>query len=105
MRSMYGEYLYKCKVCGDESKTPTTQKMCSKCRYKDLVSKINSLCVSCKRKCKQTELIQIAKCPSYSPKTSREGLEGASEHTLLDSGADSFSIIKTLKKLKKRKKQ
>ena len=99
MISLYGERLWECKVCGEGIKTPTTQGMCSKCLHKDLVSKVNSLCAGCTKKCKQTELIQIAKCPDYTPKRSLDAQKGASELSFSDSG------VKTGKKPKKALKQ
>jgi hypothetical protein len=78
---------------------PFTRGICSSCMYKDLVSKVNSLCSTCKKKCNQTQLISIAKCPDYTPKSSPDPQKGASELSFSDSG------VKTGKKPKKALKQ
>ena len=104
MISFYGEKTYKCKVCGEEKTTPYNDGLCSICRYKDLVSKVNSLCATCKKKCKQTELITIAKCPEYTPKTSPDVQKGGSELTFSDSRVTHGKKKKKALKRKKRSK-
>lgn len=104
MISLYGERYWECKECGEKMTSPRDHGLCSKCMYKDLVSRVNSLCATCRKKCKQTELISIAKCPDYSPKTSPDAQKGASELTFSDSRVTNGKNKKKALKRKKRKK-
>jgi len=102
--SFYRERNYECKVCGESNDMPFTDGLCSKCTYKDLVNKVNSLCKGCWNKCKQTELISIAKCPDYSPRRmSQLGIGewplSKPKHLIEPSSPD--SEVKTTKKPKK----
>ncbi len=104
MISFYGEKTYECKVCGEANDKPFSGGLCSKCMYKDLVSKVNSLCDGCRKKCKQTELISIAKCPDYTPKVSFKVPSKPAELSFTDSGVNTGKKPKKALKQTKRKK-
>jgi len=76
MVSFYGERTYTCEKCGGESLHPFTQGLCGTCTYKELISHVNGLCDTCKNKCKQTALVSIAKCPTYTPKMPPDAQKG-----------------------------
>ena len=52
-------------MCGEPQDNPYSDGLCSVCTYRELVKETNSLCATCKKKCKQTALISIATCPDY----------------------------------------
>jgi len=104
MISFYGEKTYECSICGAANDRPFTGGLCSKCMYKDLVSKVNSLCEGCRKQCKQTELISIAKCPDYNPRMSSGAQKGASGLSFSDSGVMTSKKPKKALKQTKRKK-
>ena len=104
MISFYGDKTYECKVCGEVNDRPFSGGLCSKCNYKDLVSRVNSLCEGCRKKCKQTELISIAKCPDYNPMVSFKVPSKPAELSLSDSEVSTSKKHKKALKQTKRKK-
>jgi len=105
MISLYGEKIYKCKICGGIKDTPFSEDVCSICRYKELVSKTNSLCLDCKKKCKQSSLISIQHCPDYNSKTSFKVPRKPVEPSSSKSQVSTSKKPKKTAKRKKRKKR
>ena len=104
MISFYGDNIYKCEECGKTSDYPFTDGLCSTCTYKNLVSKINSLCDSCRKKCKQSSLISIQHCPNYNQKVSFKAPNKPSEPSLTKTEVSPKKKTKKVLKQTKRKK-
>jgi len=104
MISFHGDRSYKCKVCGKIEEDSFVDGVCSACLYKEKVSKTNSLCEECKKKCKQSSLVSIQYCPEYvysRPKiTQKQGIATRSR----DLGEKTSKKPKEALKRKKRKK-
>jgi len=104
MISFYGEKTYKCEKCGSDSTHPFSKGLCGPCTYKELISHINSLCDTCKNRCKQTSLISIAKCPEYTPKKALDARKGPVAARSTKNGVGTKKKPKEALKRTKRKK-
>ena len=100
----YGYETYKCKSCEETSNTPFIGGLCSKCIYKDRVSRTNSLCEECRKQCKLTALVSIVKCPDYNPKVSFKVPSKPAELSLSDKAVSTKKKPKKVPKQPKRKK-